>query len=1122
MKTPRLSSGVIALLFSIVMLVSTGHADTYPRVTNVSPSPSLTNEFYLTATNITYNINGTNVKVLVYMDDPPGGGGVPAAIPGPLVELTVGQMAICHFKNNLTNNIEGASIHWHGIELDNDSDGTPITQDSVLPGQTYTYRFVAPRPGLCWYHSHMLPGTTTFGGMYGPIVIKNSVEASLIASQVLPSTNYTFPLVLSDISFTNGVVGKVYNGTNYSLNTLIQLCENNILGHPNADGGACGAVGPPGSVALVNGKVPRLFFNFGGPCLFTLNTSSTPLYHIGNHQRVRLQLFNAATSRDFYLSLGYPCTNPGGDTNLYHIGGQGGLLDNAVLDGGIQSGYDFLYNKGSIVIGTGMRSDVMFYSSGNNGDIIELYAKTLPSPPWKLTAGVPTSYPIAFFVITNGGSTNLPLAAGSPILSSLGSPKFLNENLQLLNTNALSAPPAPSQGTKNHTLLFQNSIPANGVVSGPTINGYAATALDGNTSYGSWLSIPHPPSSLWARIGDVLQLAIVNETDAMHPYHLHGFAMQPVSIRSANLATNLFTYPYRQFLDTIEVLPGQAVVFRIKLTDRPVYADSATGGPVTVSSTASTGGSLGRWLMHCHIFLHAAVGMVSELNVIANESDLLVGPASGSNSVLLAGSPGAAWTVTKSSSWLHLTPENSAGTNSDNIIFSFDANPGVTRFGSLNVAGKKVNITQAGSNYVQAPGPVTTLAATGIAGPTGIAVDSAGNVVFADSGNGAIKRWNVANNTVSTLVSSALTTPQSLGLDRLGNIYFTDFYSTAIKKRLATFPNFVFTAFTNDTTGVSGLAVDYSGNVYITIPSRNTVKKWDAASGVLSTLTTNGLHGPYGVAVDIADNVYVADTLNDSVKRLSYFTFLGVPIYFWSTVVASNYLNQPWNLAVDDGGNIYIADGFNHAIKKWNAASNTVDTLVSSGLSDPTGVAVDSARNVYISDYNNGAIKELPYAFVDPTPQLEPAAAGSDTLAVILQPDQNLRPPFAPTDNQPWLTITSTNGGVLSFNFTANLNTVPRTANISLLGQNILVSQAAAVYPPFLTDASVPTNGVFQFSFTNGTRGAIYSVLSSTNITVPLSNWIVIGVATNTSPNVWQFADVQATNQTRFYTIRSP
>ncbi len=368
------------------------------RVTNVSPSPLLTNEFYLTATNITTFIDGRAVKVLVYKDDPPGGGGAPAQIPAPLIEATAGQTIICHFKNQLTNNIEGASIHWHGIELDNDSDGTGVTQDTIFNGQTYTYKFIVPRAGLYWYHSHMLPGTTTFGGMYGAILVHDAHETALISAGILPPTNRTFQLLMSDISFTNGMVGKMWNGTNYSLNTLIQLCENSILGEPNGNGNACGAAGPPGDVFLCNGSVPSRGGTFCAPVM-----DSTPFFYIGKNQRVRLQLFNASISRNAYLTLRYPCSNPTGNTNLYHIGGQGGLLDKAVLDGGVQNGYDFHYAKGTVNIGSGEREDVMFYSSGNAGDVIQLLGYP-PGAPWKLSASnLGTNYPVAFFIITNGG-----------------------------------------------------------------------------------------------------------------------------------------------------------------------------------------------------------------------------------------------------------------------------------------------------------------------------------------------------------------------------------------------------------------------------------------------------------------------------------------------------------------------------------------------------------------------------------------------------------------------------------------------------------------------------------------------------------------------------------------------
>jgi hypothetical protein len=197
-----------------------------------------------------------------------------------------------------------------------------------------------------------------------------------------------------------------------------------------------------------------------------------------------------------------------------------------------------------------------------------------------------------------------------------------------------------------------------------------------------------------------------------------------------------------------------------------------------------------------------------------------------------------------------------------------------------------------------------------------------------------------------------------------------------------------------------------------------------------------------------------------------------------------------------------------------------VTTLVG-GLDFPYGVAVDATGNVYISDYVNNAIKELPYAFVDPTPKLEGLAAGSDALPAVLPATENLLAPFAPTSDQPWLTISGITNGVVSFSFTANTGSA-RTAHITLLGQTIPITQGVIGTPPTLAGAQMLGNGACQFCFSN-TPGASFTVLSSTNLSLPLSNWTVVGAATNTAPGQFQFTTSPTTNDPQFfYVVRSP
>jgi hypothetical protein len=230
----------------------------------------------------------------------------------------------------------------------------------------------------------------------------------------------------------------------------------------------------------------------------------------------------------------------------------------------------------------------------------------------------------------------------------------------------------------------------------------------------------------------------------------------------------------------------------------------------------------------------------------------------------------------------------------------------------------------------------------------------------------------------------------------------------------------------------------------------------------------------------------------------------------------------PNGVAVDGAGNVYFGDSGHNTIKKWSPAMNTVSTLVSSELLGfATELAVDEAGNLYIADALAGAIKELPYAFVDPTPKLESLAAGNDSLPAVLPITENLLPPFAPTSDQPWLTLTGITNGVVSFSFTANAGPA-RTAHIALLGQNISITQGVIGTPPALTGVQMLSNGVFQFAFTN-TSGAAFTVISSTNLSLPLSEWTVAGTATNTAPTQFQFTSQPETNETQiFYGVRSP
>ena len=68
---------------------------------------------------------------------------------------------------------KGVTIHWHGVDVPNAEDGVAgVTQNAVLPGQRYTYRFRAEQVGTFWYHTHQISSKEVRRGLFGVLVIE--------------------------------------------------------------------------------------------------------------------------------------------------------------------------------------------------------------------------------------------------------------------------------------------------------------------------------------------------------------------------------------------------------------------------------------------------------------------------------------------------------------------------------------------------------------------------------------------------------------------------------------------------------------------------------------------------------------------------------------------------------------------------------------------------------------------------------------------------------------------------------------------------------------------------------------------------------------------------------------
>lgn len=89
-------------------------------------------------------------------------------LPGPLLHARVGDQIIIHFKNELD---EPTVVHWHGLRITDTMDGSPMIQNPVMPGETFTYDFVVPDAGTYWYHTHLHQIEQFEYGLYGAIVV---------------------------------------------------------------------------------------------------------------------------------------------------------------------------------------------------------------------------------------------------------------------------------------------------------------------------------------------------------------------------------------------------------------------------------------------------------------------------------------------------------------------------------------------------------------------------------------------------------------------------------------------------------------------------------------------------------------------------------------------------------------------------------------------------------------------------------------------------------------------------------------------------------------------------------------------------------------------------------------
>src|ERR1700675_1892647 len=179
--------------------------------------------------------------------------GYNGSIPGPTLHVDQDSEITVQVTND--GDVE-ATVHWHGLRLENRYDGVPHETQAPIPiGGTFTYEVQFPDAGFYWYHPHIREDFGLEIGLYGTIIVEPS-DASY-----WPAADRQLNITLDALLVEDGHIAPFHrSGPNYT------------------------AMGRFGNVMLINGET-----EFSGEA------------HVG--EVVRLYLVNTANTRIFNFAL---------------------------------------------------------------------------------------------------------------------------------------------------------------------------------------------------------------------------------------------------------------------------------------------------------------------------------------------------------------------------------------------------------------------------------------------------------------------------------------------------------------------------------------------------------------------------------------------------------------------------------------------------------------------------------------------------------------------------------------------------------------------------------------------------------------------------------------------------
>ena len=283
---------------------------------------------------------------------------------------------------------------------------------------------------------------------------------------------------------------------------------------------------------------------------------------------------------------------------------------------------------------------------------------------------------------------------------------------------------------------------------------------------------------------------------------------------------------------------------------------------------------------------------------------------------------------------------------------------------------------------------------SGLASPTGVAVDAVGNTYIADSTSNAIIEFPAGSGTPVTLNVSAaslpLAAPTGVAVDGLGNVFVADtgnnrvvevpFINGALSVASAAVVASGFNA-------PAGVFVNTNGDLYVTDTGNNAVDLFASFGGKygLPTSLGTGLNAPLATTVDSAGDVYIANSGNN--------TILELPVGGGQELVDAGILN-PSAMATDSSGALFVVDQGNFRVLRIPSVAGTLSTNnaaeVGFGVANPYGVALDASSNLYVTDMKAAAAYVFNRSMVGLSFGELAVAGTSDALPLTVESAGNL------------------------------------------------------------------------------------------------------------------------------------